>query len=149
TATISSEHVTFHLTNGPGVPTTLAFIQQPTSTTAGATISTVTVRLTDATNHPIGGQTITLVAQGPGTLVRTPPITATTDPATGVATFSSLQITTAGTYTLQASLSGVPSVTSNQFQITPGAALTIAVAGGDGQSTAVSTSFASPLSALV
>ncbi len=147
TATISGDSAEFILTNTIGVPTTLTFTQQPTNTPAGAPISPVKVTLTDAAHNPISGKTITLTAQpGTGSLMGT--VTAPTD-ATGVATFSNLEITTVGTYTLQASLTGVPSATSNAFNITAASARTIAVAGGNNQSAAVGTAYTTPLSAVV
>jgi adhesin/invasin len=143
----SSDSVSFTLTNGTGLPASLTFTQQPTNTTAGSTISAVKVRVADAANNSISGKAVTLAAQGgPGPLMGT--LTAVTD-GNGIATFSNLQINTVGTYTLQASLTGVSPATSTSFQITAASSTTITATGGSGQSTTVTTAFPSQLSATV
>jgi adhesin/invasin len=148
TATASSVSGTaaFALTNVAAAAANLSFVQQPTSTTAGATISAVSVRLTDSANNPLSGITVTLSAQGgSGTLEGT--VTAATD-VSGIATFNELVIRTTGTYTLRASV-GAPSAVSNSFQIAPAAAANITVFDGNGQTAAVGTAYGAPLRANV
>ena len=138
---------TFRLTNTPGPPARLAFVQQPQNSPAGSTMPPVTVRLVDSGGNPIAaGQVTVSIPAFPGRLEGT--TTIDTD-ATGVATFSDLKITAAGSYTLQASTAGV-SATSSGFSITPATSgQTIAVAGGSGQSAQVNTAFGGLLRALV
>jgi Bacterial Ig-like domain (group 1) len=136
----------FALTNVAAGASTLAFVQQPASTTAGATISAVSVKLTDSGNNPLNGVPVALNAQdGGGALEGT--VTGTTD-ATGTATFNDLRITVTGTYRLNA-VSGVLSALSNSFQITSAAAANITVFDGNGQMAAVGTAYAAPLRASV
>jgi adhesin/invasin len=135
----------FALTNVADGASALSFVQQPTSTTAGATISGVTVKVTDSGNNPVSGVTVTLSAQGGGgSLGGT--VTGTTD-ITGTASFDDLTITTAGTYQLQA-VAGTLAALSDTFQIAPAAAVNISVFGGNGQTKSVGADF-EPLRASV
>jgi adhesin/invasin len=132
----------FALTNVSSGPAILAFVQQPVSTTAGATISAVSVKLTDSGGNALNGSAVTLSAEGgDGTLEGT--LTGTTD-STGTAAFNDLRITTAGTYKLKA-VAGSLTALSNTFQITPATAANIVVFDGNGQAAAVGTAYASPL----
>jgi subtilase family serine protease len=99
-------------------PAQLAFVQQPSSATAGNDITpSITVDIKDQFGNLVSSSTssITLSAEsGPGSLSGT-----TTEAATnGIATFSSVSLTTAGTYTLQASSSGLTSAISSSFNVT-------------------------------
>jgi adhesin/invasin len=136
----------FALTNVAAGASVLAFVQQPVSTTAGATISAVTVKLTDSGNNPVSGVAVTLTAQGgSGTLEGT--LTVATD-VTGTATFNDLAIRTTGTYLLRAA-AGTLSAVSSKFQITPAAAANITVFDGNGQTAAVGAAYTAPLRARV
>ena len=114
----------FSITTGSGspLPTTplppakLAFVQQPTSALAGATISpAVTVAVEDSNGNPVTSATnqCTLALVGGTGLAGT--LTAT--PQNGVATFGNLTVGTAGTYTLSASSPSLTSATSTSFTI--------------------------------
>ena len=136
----------FSLTNLAASAANLVFAQQPVSTTAGATISAVSVKLTDSGNNPVSATTVTLTIQiGSGTLGGT--VTMTTD-VTGTATFNDLVIQTAGAYQLRAA-AGALSALSNTFQITPATAANITVFDGNGQTAPVGMSYTSPLRASV
>src|SRR5262249_16775023 len=134
TASVSSVHATFNLTNTAGAATQIAFVHQPTSTVAGQPINVpggVTVSLKDTYGNPISAW-ITMSIFGPAeTLHGT--LTETTD-ASGIATFSDLSIRTAGTYQLEAMANGGPSARSNSFPITAGSANTITAQSGGSQS---------------
>jgi len=102
----------------------LGFVQQPTQTAAGATITpAVTVGLEDNDGNLITGyigQITLAVGSGPGSLNGT--LSELTQ--NGVATFSDLSLDTVGTYTLKATAItsiGSLSVTSSNFTITVGA----------------------------
>jgi hypothetical protein len=97
-------------------PAKLAFVQQPTSALTGATISpAVTVAVEDSNGNPVTSATnpVTLALVGGTGLGGT--LTAT--PQKGVATFSNLTVSTAGTYTLSASSPSLTSATSTSFTI--------------------------------
>jgi len=109
----------------PGTATKVVFNQQPTNTTAGASISpAVTVQVEDADNNVVTTSTASIVMAtgtnpGSGTLSGTTPVSA----VNGVATFSNLSINKTGTgYTLAASSSGLTGATSSTFNIAPGTA---------------------------
>ena len=112
----------FNITTGTA--TKLAFVQQPTSTTGGATIPAVTVEVEDAGGNRVTSATNSItVAIGTnpnnGTLGGLKTVAATS----GLATFNNLSIDSAGTpYTLAASASGLTGATSNNFNITVGTA---------------------------
>ena len=137
----------FQLTNMVGPPASLAFVQQPQNTPAGATMPPVTVSLVDGGGNPIAGAQVTVGIPGfPGRLEG---VTTVNTDATGLATFSALKITVAGSYTLQAITAGI-SATSTGFGITPATSgQTITVAGGSDQSAQVNTAFGGPLRAFV
>jgi hypothetical protein len=111
--------VGFSITAGastPLPPAKLAFVQQPTTALTGATISpAVTVAVEDSNGNPVTSATnpVTLALVGGTGLAGT--LTAT--PQNGVATFSTLTVSTAGTYTLSASSPSLTSATSTTFTI--------------------------------
>ncbi len=103
----------------------LVFSVQPTTTTAGASISpAVQVTVQDSFGNTVttAGNSVTLAIgsnPGGGTLSGTNPVSA----SGGIATFSNLSINKAGTgYTLTASATGLTGATSASFNINPGAA---------------------------
>jgi hypothetical protein len=101
--------------------TSLSFVQQPTDTTAGATISpAVTVRALDTFGNNVPGLTVTIsLSTGSGTLNGT--ITRTTS-ASGVATFDDLSINVTGTKRLTATASALSTGETSTFAITSAAA---------------------------
>ena len=110
-----------------GALATLAFVQQPTSEVAGVSIApAVTVVARDAGSNPVPGAVVTLsVVTGPvGATLND--ASATTN-ASGVATFTGLDATVAGTYTIRAASGAVQSAASNAFVISPAAAAVLAI----------------------
>jgi hypothetical protein len=101
-----------------GVPTSLVFVQQPTSGNVGAVIAPpVTVDMLDQFGHPLAGSFSISMAIGnnPGGATLGGTTTQLTDDS-GMATFNDLTIDQPGNgYTLIASSSGVPDVTSASF----------------------------------
>ena len=98
----------------------VTFVQQPTTTAAGALMTPpVVVQVTDSTGAALPGVNVALVIgnnPGGGTLSGGP---AATTNATGLAQFPNLSINAPGTgYTLIASVSGVGGRASNTFSIT-------------------------------
>ena len=104
--------------NPAGTPTKVAFVQQPTTTTAGQTISpSVTVQLKDEFNANVAssGVTITLaLTSGTGTLSGT--LSRVTSSG-GLATFNDLSINLAGSKQITATSSGLTSDVSTSFTI--------------------------------
>src|SRR2546427_4303835 len=112
-----------------GTATKLAFVQQPSNTVAGQSISpAVTVEVEDVNGTRVNNSTASISVAigtnpGGGSLSGTTTVTA----SGGVATFSNLSINKTGTgYTLSATGSGLSSATSTTFNITPGAATHLA-----------------------
>ena len=128
----------------------LAFSQQPADTVAGAAIApSVTVQLQDAGGAAVAqaGVSVTLaLGSGTGTLSGT--ATQTTN-ASGLATFAGLSVNLAGTKRLSAASGVLTGATSNTFVISAGAAASLVITGGNGQSAAVGTAFGVPLQVLV
>jgi hypothetical protein len=97
-------------------PAELAFVQQPTLTTAGLTINpAVTVQVEDAYSDPLtsSGLNVTL-SLGSGTGLHGTLTQATNN---GVATFSNLSVSSAGTYTLKATSGALLTATSSSFNV--------------------------------
>ncbi|MGD1277705.1 MAG: DUF4347 domain-containing protein, partial [Tepidisphaeraceae bacterium] len=110
------------ITISPAAAAKVVCAQQPTSTTAGSTISpAVTVDVEDQYGNLVttDGSNVTLsVHSGPGALNGT----LTEAASGGIATFADLSINTAGSYTLTAADGSLTSATSNSFTISPATA---------------------------
>jgi hypothetical protein len=103
----------------------LAFLQQPTGTTAGSTITpavTVAVQDVNGVTVPVDTSTVTLTLSS-GTFAGGS-TTATASAVNGIATFSNLIVTGAGTYTLAASDGTLTGATSNSFTISAASSAT-------------------------
>jgi hypothetical protein len=106
----------------PGAASKLVFVVQPTDTVAGQAIPAFTVQSEDAFgNLRSTDQTSVTVTSNPaGT-------TATADESNGIASFSSVSITTAGTYTFVATAGTLTSATSDSFNITAAAPASLSI----------------------
>src|SRR5207302_792491 len=106
-----------------GAASKLTFIQQPTTTTAGQTITpAVTVQIQDANGNLTSSSAS--VSMAIGTNPSSGSLSGTTSVAgvNGVAIFSDLSINKSGTgYTLQATSTGLTGATSSTFNINAGA----------------------------
>jgi hypothetical protein len=126
TVTFTPVAATSNAFNITTVPTHLAFLQQPSNTAAGASITpAVTVEVLDGSNNVVSGDNTDQVTvaigtnPGGGTLSGTLTVTV----SSGIATFSNLSINKTGTgYTLTASSGSLTGATSNAFNITAAAA---------------------------
>jgi len=101
----------------------LTYLSQPSSTTAGSTLSAVTVQAADKFGNALAGLVIG-IAISPGSLsAGTTPLTSN---ATGQVVFGDLVEDKTGNYTLTASASGLANASSNSFTISvaPGWTLT-------------------------
>jgi Big-like domain-containing protein len=113
-------------------PTKLAYSVAPTDQTAGTAFGvTVLVQDVNGATVPASSASVSLTLNGgpAGTLQGT----TTANASQGVATFSNLVITRAGTYTLTASSASLTSATSANFTISAAAAQTIAINAGNNQ----------------
>jgi hypothetical protein len=117
----------------PGIASKLVFLQNPTSTTGGATISPpVQVEIEDANGNRVTSSTanVTLaITSGTGTAGAhlSGGASVTVAASVGVATFNTLSVDSAGTnYTLSATSGSLTGATSNPFSISPGAASKLA-----------------------
>jgi RHS repeat-associated protein len=103
-----------------GAPAKLVFSTEPTNGAAGSPLASVVVQVQDASRNVVTGSsasiTISSTAAGVGG-------TTTVAAVNGVATFSNLVFTTAGSYTLTAASTGITSATSTPFTITAGTAV--------------------------
>ncbi len=119
-------------------PVKLGYSVQPTNQTAGTAFGvTVVVQDVNGATVPASSAGVSLTLNGgpAGTLQGT----ATATASQGVATFSNLVITRAGTYTITASSSPLTSATSSSFTISAAAPLTIAINAGNNQTAAEGT----------
>jgi adhesin/invasin len=146
TASAGALTATFALTNIAGSAASLVFTQQPVNTTAGATMASVVLKVTDSANNPVSGVMVGLTAQG-GSGVLSGGTAIATD-MNGLATFSALSINKVGTYSLQAT-DGTRFTSSNSFVVSPGMATSITVVAGDGQSAPVGGFYPSALKVSV
>ncbi len=153
TATIpgSATPAVFNLTNVTGSANTLAFVQQPSDTASGATMNPpVTVQLRDGSGNPLHTAGVPVALQANVVTQRQlGGSTSQTTDANGLATFANLTISQAGSYTLQATSSGLTSATSHTFKISAGVPTSIAATGGTPQGAVVQTVFGVPLQATV
>ncbi len=143
----------FSLTNTPAAASKLVFSTQPPASMSATSTFSTTVSIEDTYGNVETSDTSTVALS-----LSTSPCSATLGGTTskaasvGVVTFSGLQITKACTgYVLKATdaADGSISTTSNAFNIVAGAATTVAVSSGSGQSATVHSAFAKPLVALV
>jgi hypothetical protein len=128
--------VAFTATANP--PVKLGYSVQPTNQTAGTAFGvTVVVQDVNGATVPASSAGVSLTLNGgpAGTLQGTTTATA----SQGVATFSNLVITRAGTYTITASSSPLTSATSSNFTISAASPQTIAINAGNNQTAAEGT----------
>jgi adhesin/invasin len=115
--------VSTSFTISPGAASQLAFVQQPTSATAGVSITpSVTVQLRDqfGNNVPSSGVTVTMsLSTGTGTLSGT---ASQATNGSGLATFAGLSINLAGSKNLTAASGALTAAVSSAFTISAAAA---------------------------
>ena len=105
--------------NGGSAPASIGFFVQPNAADVGQVITpAVEVAVSDSLGGTdssfTGSITISLASNSTGASLSG---TTVVRPVNGIASFSNLAIDKAGTYTLQASTSGVTSTVSNAFTI--------------------------------
>ena len=104
----------------PALPAThLVFGTQPATTTAGATMPALTVLVEDKTGHVVTSDSSLVSLKLAGTAGGILHGTAAIQAINGVATFSGLSLTKAGTYTLAAADGGLRGARSRSFKIDP------------------------------
>jgi hypothetical protein len=111
----------------PLASTKLAFVQQPTGTTAGTAISpAVTVAVEDTNGNTVTTDTSTVTLTLSSGTFAGGSTTATASAVNGVATFSNLVINAAGSYTLAATDGTLTGATSSPFAVRAGASAKLA-----------------------
>ena len=130
TSLLLAQATSASFTIAPAATTHFAFTQQPVTTTAGLAITpAVQVTAQNASNATVTsftGPVTVAIAAGTGANGATLGGTLTVNAVNGVATFSDLSITKAGTgYKLTASSPGVAGATSASFTINPDVAATL------------------------
>jgi hypothetical protein len=103
---------TISITLSPATASKLVFTTQPTSAVAGASIGTVAVSVEDTYGNVVTGNSSTVALSGTG-LTGTLSVAA----VNGVATFTGLSMTQAGSYTLSAADGGLTPAISNSVTI--------------------------------
>lgn len=133
----------------------LSFLQQPTDAAQGVSLAPApTVQLNENGNPFTGGAvTITMALNGTGAVAGG---SAATLPATGLATYGALSVSAAGAGdTLTASLplntanNTAISTTSDAFNVTAAGSSTVTTVLGSGQTAAIGSAFAQPLTVKV
>jgi hypothetical protein len=112
-------------------PALLTLVTQPANITAGDTLPSINVALTDSLGNASSGAPVTVGLAGGGTLTGT---TTVTTSAQGTASFTGLSIDNVGQYALSISTPGVNAIVSHPFTVTAAGAagLTITAAPGIG-----------------
>jgi len=108
---------TVTVTSPVGLASKLVFTTQPTNGTAGSPLAAVVVKVEDTNGNLVTGSTASItISSTPAGVGGTTTVAA----VGGIATFSNLVFSTAGSYTLTAASSGLTSATSNSFTIASG-----------------------------
>jgi hypothetical protein len=134
--TNSPQSVSLTLTVGPGPPTHLVFAALPNPTAGGVMTPPVTVSIYDALGDLVTtattSVTLAIGANGSGAVLSG---TTTVAAVAGIATFSSLSVSKAGSgFTLVASAAGLTGATSAAFTVSSSSATSVTLAAA-GQST--------------
>jgi len=109
----------FALTNNPGLAARLIFGQQPTGVGKTTAISpSVTVRILDQFGNPTGSALVTLTLNNPGNVNGANLTGNAVNAVNGVATFPALTVNKAGTFSLNATSTGLTTVISSSFTMT-------------------------------
>ncbi len=133
---------TFNLAN-IGVPASIAVSSgSPQSATVNTSDANLVALVRDSANQPVPGVVVTFAAPASGATAVLGATTATTN-SSGLATVGATAGTIAGTYSVSATVASYS--TSFVLTNTAGAAASLAIGSGDGQSATVATAFASPL----
>ncbi len=104
-----------------GPAANISFVTGPSDTSAGGTMADVKVKVTDASNNPVSGQSVTVDSAG----LATSPSAPQTTGGDGVATFSGLAVgTSAGSFEMTAT-SGSLTTAPASYNITAGSATSI------------------------
>lgn len=116
TAAAGNASTTFNATGTAGSATKLIFSTQPSNSPSGFAIQTFRVAVADANGNVVTSATNSItvsVASGPGTIGGTQTVTA----VAGVASFSTITLSSLGVYTLSAVATGLTAGTSNSFAV--------------------------------
>jgi hypothetical protein len=138
------------LTNAPGAAATVAVVSGSgqTATVATGFAQPLVAVVKDAYGNPVPDVSVTFAPPASGASATVGGSPARSD-ADGQASATATAGTTAGFYSVTASVAGVATEPSFGLTNAPGAAASVAVVSGSGQTATVSTGFAHPLVAVV
>lgn len=102
------------------------FTTKPAGVAVGSALAPVSVRVVDVNGNPVTAATTVTMSVVSGSFTSASTTTAVTGTG-GVATFSNLVLTTAGTYSLRASATGAAAGVSDPFTVTAGPASRITI----------------------
>ena len=142
---------TFSLTNNPGPVSQIGTVSGDSQT---ATVNTsfgspLIARLTDAFGNAVSGATVTFAVPASQASATFPGGATVVSNSLGQVSALPTANTKAGSYSVTASVAGVPTTASFALSNTPGCASGIVFVSGGGQSATVNTAFAAPLIAKV
>jgi hypothetical protein len=150
-AVAGSLNQTFNLTNDPGAPTTMTPSGTPQSGVITQPYNTLSVKITDASNNPVPGQSVTFTAPASGAggtfAGGSTTFTGTTDASGNLNASTFTANSTLGAFTVTATSGSLSAAFNLTNSVIPTAG--IQVYGGSGQSTLTNTAFGSPLIARV
>ena len=153
TASVSgvSTPASFSLTNTAGASKTITVVSGngQAATVGAAFANSLVVVVSDQYGNPESDVTVTFAGPGSGAGVTFPSGATATTGANGQASLPVTADTVSGAYTVTASVTGVSTPASFSLTNNAGAATTIAVVSGSGQSTTVATAFTHSLVADV
>jgi hypothetical protein len=142
---------TFSLTNDAGAPANITPSGTPQSGVIGTAYATLSVKITDASNNPVSGQSVTFTAPGSGASGTFAgggaTFTGTTDANGNLNASTFTANSTTGAFTLKATSGALTANFSLTNVVIPTAG--IQVYSGSGQNTAPNSTFGSPLVARV
>jgi hypothetical protein len=141
--------VTFSLTNTAAAPAAITTVSGTPQTTTVATAfqSPLVVVVDDQFGNAVPGATVTFTPTGSGASATL--TTAAVTDSNGETSVTAQANTVAGTYTVSASVTGVPTPASFSLTNIAGTPASLAVVSGTPQNTVVLTSFALPLTVQV
>lgn len=139
---VAGQSIVFTATAAPGQPTRLAFRVPPSLSAADRPITpAVEVEVTDEFGNPVPSSASVTVGLGGGSGTLAGSLTVAA--VNGVATFTDLRLTSAGTgFRLVASAQGLTSATSTPFDIVAGGAAAMAIFAGNAQTGVVGSALA-------
>lgn len=109
----------------PSAATKLAFTVEPTTGTAGQSLSDISVAVEDQYGNVVATNTSAITLNGPSNVGLTGTLTKNAN--NGIVTFSDVSLTKAGSYSFSATDGSLASATSDDFTVVPAAAAKLTI----------------------